>query len=67
MTWVFLVMLGMIVGSVVIERILPQRVKDRLGSIICWGMMALTMSCLALAGAGLVWVTISNYVLPFFA
>ena len=34
MTWIFLMMLGMIVGSIIIERILPQRTKDRLGAAI---------------------------------
>ncbi len=66
MTWIFMVMLGMIVGSVIIERILPQRTKDKLGAVICWSMMAITMSFLALSAVGLVVVTLQSYVLPLF-
>jgi hypothetical protein len=64
MTWIFLMMLGMIVGSIIIEQILPQRAKDRLGGFICWGMMAVTMFFLMAAAAGLVWVTITEFLLP---
>ena len=67
MTWIFLVMLGMIAGSIIIEQILPQRTKDRLGALICWGMMALTMFFLMAAAAGLIGVTVKNYLLPLFA
>ncbi len=66
MTWIFMVMLGMIVGSIIIERILPQRTKDKLGAVICWSMMAITMSFLALSAVGLVIVTLQSYVLPLF-
>ena len=67
MTWIFLMMLGMIVGSIIIERILPQQTKDRLGAVICWCMMALTMSFLTLSAVGLIFVTVTNYVLPLFS
>ncbi len=67
MTWIFMVMLGMIVGSIIVERILPQRTKDKLGALICWSMMAITMSFLALAAVGLVIVTLRSFVLPLFA
>ncbi len=66
MTWIFMVMLGMIAGSIIIERILPQRTKDKLGAVICWSMMAITMSVLALSAVGLVIVTLRSYVLPLF-
>ena len=64
MTWIFMMMLGMIVGSIIVERILPQRTKDRLGAVICWCMMAITMSFLTLSAVGLVFVTITNYIIP---
>ncbi len=64
MTWIFLMMLGMIIGSIVIERILPQQTKDRLGAVICWCMMALTMSFLTLSACGLVYITVTEYLLP---
>ncbi len=67
MTWIFMVMLAMIGGSIIIERILPQRTKDKLGAMICWSMMAITMSFLALSALGLVIVTIRSYILPLFA
>ncbi len=67
MTWIFMVMLGMIVGSIAIERIRPQRTKDKLGAVICWLMMAITMSFLGLSAVGLVIVTIRSFILPLFA
>ena len=66
MTWIFMVMLGMITGSIIVERILPQRTKDRLGAVICWCMMAITMSFLTLSAVGLVFVTVTNYIIPLF-
>ena len=67
MAWIFMVMLGMIVGSIVLELVLPQRVKNALGSAICWMMMGITMGFLVLAAFGLVAVTVQQYLLPFFA
>ena len=67
MTWIFMVMLGMIVGSIIVEQILRQRTKDKLGALICWSMMAITMSFLTLAAVGLVIVTLRSFVLPLFA
>ncbi len=64
MTWIFLMMLGMIIGSIIIERILPQPTKDRLGAAICWCMMALTMSFLTLSAFGLIYITVTEYLLP---
>lgn len=66
MTWIFMVMLGMIVGSIAVERILPQRTKDKLGAVICWLMMAITMSFLGLSAVGLVIVTLRSFILPLF-
>jgi hypothetical protein len=55
-TWIFLMMLGMIIGSIIIELVLPMRVKERLGAIICWGMMAVTMTFIALSTVGLIYI-----------
>ncbi len=67
MTWIFMVMLGMIVGSIAVERILPQRTKYKLGAVIFWLMMAITMSFLGLSAVGLVIVTLRSFILPLFA
>jgi hypothetical protein len=67
MTWIFLMMLGMITGSIIIERILPQPTKDRLGAVICWCMMALTMSFLTLSACGLVYITVTEYLPRLFS
>lgn len=56
MGWIFLVMLAMIAGSIVIELILPSSVKERLGAMICWSMMAVTMTFLGASTLGLVFV-----------
>jgi hypothetical protein len=65
--FIFLVMLGMIVGSIVIELILPQGAKDRLGAAICWSMMALTMTFLGLATVGLLIATWVQFIKPALA
>ena len=67
MSFIFLVMLGMIVGSIVVELILPQAAKDRLGSAICWGMMAMTMTFLGLATVGLLIATWVQFIKPALA
>ncbi len=67
MTWIFLMMLGMIGGSIVVERILPQRTKDRMGAMICWGMMAITMTFLGLSAIGLIVATYFTYIQPLLA
>ncbi len=64
MEFIFLVMLGMIVGSIVIEKILPQGTKDRLGAMICWGMMAITMTVLGLSTVGLLIATWIQFIQP---
>lgn len=67
MAFIFLVMLGMIVGSIVVELILPQATKDRIGSVICWGMMALTMTFLGLSTVGLLIATWVQFIKPALA
>ena len=64
MTWIFLVMLGMIGGSIVVELILPERIKQAMGGAICWFMMAVTMTTLGLCTVGLLYVTAVNYLIP---
>jgi hypothetical protein len=66
MTWIFLMMLGMIGGSIVVELVLPARIKQALGNAICWSMMAVTMTTLGLCTLGLLYVTATNYIIPFF-
>lgn len=67
MAWIFLVMLGMIAGSVVVELILPLRVKERLGAAICWSMMAITMTFLGASTLGLLFVAWQNLIQPLLA
>lgn len=64
MIWVALMMLALIGTSVVMEFALPSRVKEPVGSAICWGMMFITMSFLILATVGLVVVVGLNVILP---
>lgn len=64
MTWIFLMMLGMIGGSIVVELILPAAIKQSLGNAICWMMMAVTMTSLGLATIALLAVTWINYIQP---
>ena len=67
MSWIFLVMLGMIGGSVVVELILPASIKQSMGNAICWMMMAVTMTTLGLCTVGLLVVTYLGYVRPLFS
>jgi uncharacterized membrane protein len=67
MTWIFLVMLGMIGGSVLVELILPARIKQTMGNAICWMMMAVTMTTLGLCTIGLLVVSYINYLRPLFS
>jgi hypothetical protein len=62
--FIVLVMLGMIAGSVLVEMVLPQATKDRLGSMICWGMMAITMTFLGLSTVGLLIATWVQFIKP---
>jgi hypothetical protein len=65
--FIFLVMLAMIVGSIVVELVLPQGFKDRLGTLICWGMMSITMAFLGLSTIGLLYFTWIRYLKPAFS
>ena len=62
--WIFLTMLAMIGGSIVIELILPMRIKERMGAAICWSMMAVTMTFLGAASLGLLAVIWVQFVQP---
>lgn len=64
MTWIFLMMLVLIIGSIVVELILPARIKQAMGNAICWGLMAITMTFLGAATLGLIFVTWVNYIQP---
>lgn len=64
MAWILLMMLGMILGSIVVELVLPARLKQALGGVICWMMMAVTMGGLAAATVGLIAVVVWQFVLP---
>ena len=67
MKFVLLAMLAMIGGSVVLEMIVPQAIKNRLGAAICWGMMAFTMTFLGIATLGLLYTTYAWFVRPLIA
>ena len=64
MTFIFLIMLAMIAGSIVVEFILPQAFKDRAGTAVCWGMMGVTMAFLILSTLGLLAATWFRYIQP---
>ena len=64
-TWILMVMLGLIAGSIVIEWVLPQKIKDAAGAAICWTLMAITMTFLGAATLGLLWATWTQYLQPF--
>ena len=64
MAFIFLAMLGMIVGSIVVEFVLPQGLKDRVGTLVCWGMMGVTMAFLILSTIGLLVATWYRYIQP---
>ncbi len=53
MLFILSMMLFFIVASLAAERILPIGLKNRLGTVICWSMMFVTMSVLTLATLGL--------------
>jgi hypothetical protein len=64
MEFVLIAMLAMIGGSIVVEIVLPQPIKDRLGAAICWGMMAITMTFLGISTVGLIYATWALYIRP---
>jgi hypothetical protein len=57
-------MVIMIAISLVLEKILPLRLKEFLGRTICWGMMAVTMAFLGLSTVGLLYVISVNVIIP---
>lgn len=67
MTVIVAWMLGLIFLSIILEIVLPMRLKTRLGVIICWMMMFITMSFLVLSTVGLAFVIAQNIILPMFA
>jgi hypothetical protein len=56
-------MLAMIAASVVLEWVLPSALKQRLGTLICWGLMFITMSFLTLSTVGLALLFVNRYLL----
>ncbi|MEE8558623.1 MAG: hypothetical protein V3T14_12140 [Myxococcota bacterium] len=66
MGWIALVMLVLIALSLVLEWILPMRLKDSAGAFICWSLMAITMAFLGLSTIGLAYVIGRNVILPLF-
>ena len=64
MLWIAGVMLVLIIGSTVADLALPEALKERLGVMICWTMMAITMTFLSLASLGLLWLLAFQVILP---
>jgi len=64
MTFIVSMMLGLIVVSIIAELILPTALKSRLGTVITWGMMAITMTFLGLSTLGLIYVAWTNILAP---
>ncbi len=64
MLWIAGVMLVLIIGSTVADLALPEALKERLGVMICWAMMAITMTFLSLASLGLLWLLAFQVILP---
>jgi hypothetical protein len=57
-------MLTLIFFSLVLEWILPMRLKDAAGAAICWGLMAITVTFLGLSTLGLVYTVGVNVLWP---
>lgn len=64
-TWIFVMMFWMIVGSIVIEWLLPMKAKQPLGVAACWVLMVITMAFLGSATIGLVLVIVDSYIYDF--
>jgi hypothetical protein len=62
--FVLLAMLAMVVGSFVLELVLPQNIKNRLGTAVCWAMMATTMTFLGISTLGLIYTTYAFFIAP---
>jgi hypothetical protein len=67
MTFIVVAMLVMIIGSIILELILPTGLKRALGTAICWGMMAITMTFLGLSTLALIYVAWTNIIAPMLA
>ena len=64
MQFILIAMAVMIGGSIVLEWVLPGALKDRLGTAICWTMMAVTMTFLGLATVALIGLGYLKYIQP---
>lgn len=64
MTFIVIAMLTLIVGSIILELILPAGLKRVLGTSITWAMMAITMTFLGLSTLGLIYVAWTNILAP---
>ena len=53
MGWIMTVMLSLIVASLILERILPLRIKEVAGTAIVWTLMAITMAFLSVSTVAL--------------
>jgi hypothetical protein len=62
--FVLLAMLAMVAGSFVLELVLPQNIKNRLGTAVCWAMMATTMTFLGISTVGLIYTTYAFFIAP---
>jgi hypothetical protein len=62
--FILIAMAVMIGGSIVLEWVLPKALKDRLGTTICWTMMAVTMTFLGLATVALIGFGYLKYIRP---
>ncbi len=65
MSWIFVMMLAMIVGSILTEWLVPARVKQFVGVAACWMMMTITMTFLGMATIALILVVVDNYAYDF--
>ena len=67
MQFIFVMMLAMIGGSILVELVLPESVKQRLGSVICWMLLATTMTSLGLCSLVLLYVVVIMVGFPYVA
>jgi hypothetical protein len=67
MTFIVIAMLTLIILSIILELILPTGLKRVLGTGICWGMMAITMTFLGLSTLALIYVAWTNILAPLLA
>ena len=67
MTFIVIAMLTLIIGSIILELILPTGLKRVLGTAITWAMMAITMTFLGLSTVALIYVAWTNILAPMLA